>query len=821
MTAAAVDAPNRDRGGPLLFAVAIFTSAMLVFTVEPMVTKLVLPLLGGSAAVWNTAVVFFQAALLAGYGYAHLLQRIRSLRTQLIVHLVLLVCAAGVLPLHVTGLLGEPDSNHPILWLLGVLTLSIGAPFAVLSATAPLLQAWYARVRAGKADAANPYVLYAASNLGSFIALLAYPVLVEPLLTLKGQAMSWTVGYGLFFFLALALAAYSWGSRAGPAAAPLERSAPLSWRTRITWVLLAAAPSSLMLGVTQHLTTDIASVPFLWIIPLSLYLLTFVIAFSDRPALKFSTTVLLQAVFVSLCAWLLPFSTAYWVLLFVIHLGTFFFTALMCHQGLAARRPPADRLTEFYLLLSLGGVLGGAFNALLAPVIFDTVREYPLVLLLALFARPAPEATEKLMYADDASGLPGLRRIFRRLGLGAMAFLFGRRESPREGLAAFNRPDTLNAYFLLTCIVLALIPPGVYWMLNKDPELLRVFTWKMAADTSYVFFAIAGVLAFFLRKQRGLMIIGLSILTICAHAVSGRYQWIAGDRSFFGILRVATYTDPVLGEVHMLLHGTTLHGSEIVEGPHRCQPMLYYAKVTPLGQAMERVQFERPEGVTAGVVGLGTGSMAAYMRPQDRLTYFEIDPLVPRFSRNPALFNFVDQCNGGAPIDIVMGDARLSLAKQPPGKFDILIIDAFSSDAVPTHLLTEEALQIYLKALKPNGVVVLHLSNRNLEITKPAIAAAAELGAPALHQIYYEDENQPANVEASTEALILSPTQAGIDSFRPDPRWTAPPSPGEVRAWTDDYTNLAGSLWRDMSVRLDFYWRHFTGGDRSAAAGSD
>jgi predicted O-methyltransferase YrrM len=818
MSAAALDVHNRGRVGPLLFAVAIFTSAMLVFTVEPMVTKLVLPLLGGSAAVWNTAVVFFQAALLGGYAYAHLLQRIQSLRVQLMVHLVLLVIAAGVLPLHVTGLFGEPDTTRPILWLLGVLTLSIGAPFAVLSATAPLLQAWYARVRAGQPDAANPYALYAASNLGSFISLLAYPVLVEPLLTLKGQALGWTLGYGLFFVLAAMLAAYSWGTRAAPPPAPLERSAPIPWRTKLVWVLLAAAPSSLMLGVTQHLTTDIASVPFLWIIPLALYLLTFVIAFSEKPALKFSTTVLLQAVFVSLCAWLLPFSTAYWALLFVIHLGTFFFTALMCHQGLAARRPLPDRLTEFYLLLSLGGVVGGAFNALLAPVIFETVREYPLVLLLALFARPAPEPTDKLIYVDDASKLSGPRKPLRQLGLTLMSFLFGRRESPREGLAAYNRPNALNAYFLLTCIVLALMPPGIYWMLNKDPELLRGFSWKMAADTSYGFFAVAGVLAFFLRRQRALMIIALTVLTICAHAVSGRYNWIAGDRSFFGILRVATYTDPTLGEVHMLLHGTTLHGSEIVDGPRRCQPMLYYAKVTPLGQAMERVQFERPEGVTAGVVGLGTGSMAAYVRPQDRLTYFEIDPLVPEFSRNPQLFNFVDQCSSGAPINIVMGDARLSLAKEPAGKYDILIIDAFSSDAVPTHLLTVEALQIYLKALKPDGVVVLHLSNRNLEITKPAIAAAAALHAPALHQIYYEDENQPANVEASTEALMLSPTEAGIASFRPDPRWTPPPSTNGVRAWTDDYTNLAGSLWRDMAIRIDYYWRSMTGASRDTEA---
>ena len=763
MTDAVLPVSNRVKVAPPLFALAIFTSAALVFVVQPIVTKLVLPQLGGSAAVWNTAMVFFQAALLLGYGYAHLLQQVKSLRVQLCIHLALLLAAAFVLPLHITDAFGNPDGDTPILWLLGVLTLSIGAPFAVLSATAPLLQAWYARVRVGEPDAKNPYVLYAASNLGSFLALLAYPVVVEPLLRLQTQTFSWSMGYGIFFVLAAILAVYSWGVRTEPEAAPLERSEPIPWRSKIIWVLLAAAPSSLMLGVTQHLTTDVASAPFLWVIPLALYLLTFVIAFQDKPVIPFHMTLLLQAVFVTICAWMLPFSTAYWALLFLVHLGTFFFTALMCHQGLAARRPPPDRLTEFYLLLSLGGVLGGAFNALLAPVIFDTVREYPLVLLLALFARP--RATEK--------------------------------------------PAMTDWYCALTAVVLAIIPPGLFWLLNHQKELLEIISWKWATTASYSFFAIAGVLAFLARKQRNLMILALAVLTLSAHSIAGRYQWIAGDRSFFGILRVATYTDPTLGEVHMLLHGTTLHGAEIVSGTNRCVPMLYYAPVTPLGQAMLKVQNARPQGVVAGVVGLGTGSMAAYMRPQDKLTYFEIDPLVERFARNPQLFNFIEQCADGAPVNVVMGDARLSLADPaitPPQKYDILIIDAFSSDAVPTHLLTVEALQIYLKALKPDGVVVLHLSNRNLEITQPAIAAAAALGAPALHQIYYEDENQPANVEASTEALLLSPTPAGTILFDVDPRWETPRST-TVKPWTDDYTNLIGSLWRDLKTRLDFYFR--------------
>jgi len=752
MSDAAIPAPPPSvKVAPPLFALAIFTSAALVFVIQPMVTRLVLPQLGGSAAVWNTAMVFFQAALLAGYGYAHALQRVKSLRIQIAVHLALLLLAALFLPLRISDLLGEPDSTRPIVWLIGTLAVSIGAPFAVLCATAPLLQAWYARVRAGEEDAKNPYVLYAASNLGSFIALLAYPVLVEPLLALNAQTLSWSVGYGVFFVLAVTLGVTAWGARAAPEAAPLERSPAIPLREKAIWVLLAAAPSSLMLGVTQHLTTDVASAPFLWVVPLALYLLTFVIAFSARPAVPVRSTLLLQAAFISVCAWLLPFNTAYWAVLFLVHLGTFFLTALMCHQALAGRRPPPDRLTEFYLLLSLGGVLGGAFNALLAPVIFDTIREYPLVLLLAVLARPAMQG----------------------------------KRTARE------------TYFIVTSIVLALIPPLLFAALKAKPGLVEYVRYDTALQVSFVFFFASGMLAFAAHRARALFLAALTVLTVTAHSVAGRYDWVAGDRSFFGVLRIARYDEPTLGEVKMLLHGTTLHGAQVTNPPNNCVPMLYYAEVTPLGQAMRNVQRTRPSA-EVGVVGLGTGTMATYMRPGDRLTYYEIDPLVEAFARDPEKFSFL-KCSPN-PVKVVMGDARLSLAKEPAGKFDILIIDAFSSDAVPTHLLTVEALETYLRALKPDGVVVLHLSNRNLEITKPALAAAQAIGAPALHQLYYENPASLRNVEASTEAVVVSPTQAGLTLFELDGKW-AKKDPEGVRPWTDDYTNLIGALWRDLKVR--------------------
>ncbi|HYF21928.1 MAG TPA: fused MFS/spermidine synthase [Caulobacteraceae bacterium] len=759
MTDVAVPAAPRTPVAPILFAVAIFTSAALVFTVQPMIAKMILPKLGGSAAVWNTSMVFFQAALLAGYGYAHALQRVSSLRTQVAIHLGLLALAALFLPLHVSGALGDPRPDAPIAWLLGVLALSVGAPFAALSATAPLLQAWYARVRAGEPDAKNPYVLYAASNLGSFIALLAYPIVLEPLLRLHEQTLAWTIGYGLFAALVVGLAALAWSRREqGADAAPLERTAPVAWREKLIWVLLAAAPSSLMLGVTTHLATDVASAPFLWVAPLALYLLTFVVAFSDKPAIPLKLTLPIQAGLIAPCVVLLPFSTGNWGMIFALHLATFFFTALMCHQLLAGRRPPPDRLTEFYLLLSLGGVLGGAFNALLAPVIFDVVREYPLVLLLVLLARPWGQ----------------------------------------------GRIPTWTWYWVVTALVMALIPQGLFALMRAWPEWIRegalagVFTWAGIERASQWLLAAGAFCAFFLRKRALLMLGVLAMLTLSAHSVAGRYDWVDDARSFFGVLRVARYQDPTYGEIRMLLHGTTLHGAQIAAPENRCAPILYYASTTPLGQALITVQGRKP-AADIGVVGLGTGSIAAYKRMSDALTYYEIDPLVERFARDPRRFSYLDGCAKGSPVGVVLGDARLTLAREPAGKFDLLVVDAFSSDSVPTHLLTVEALKGYLRVLKPDGVVVLHLSNRNLEITTPAIATAKAAGAPVLHQVYFEQDRGSEMLEASTEALVIGKSRAALEPFLADGRWKIP-SPSRTRPWTDDYTNLIGALWRDLTA---------------------
>ena len=759
-TVYAAPAPSKDVITPILFAVAIFTSAALVFVVQPMVTKLVLPMLGGSPSVWNTSMVFFQAALLAGYAYAHALQRVRSLKSQLAVHLCLLLAAALFLPLKINGLLGDPDSATPVGWLLATLTLSVGAPFAVLSATAPLMQAWYARVRVGHADGQNPYVLYAASNLGSFLALLAYPVVIEPLMSLSGQRAGWSGGYAAFMLMVVALAFVVWRRRLDVTTEPppLAVSPPIAWRDKAVLVLLAAAPSSLMLGVTAHLSTDVASAPFLWVIPLALYLLTFVIAFQTRPWIPLSVTLLLAGAFGGICVVFTAFRSGAWPTMFVIHLATFFLLALMCHQRLAARRPAPDRLTEFYLLMSLGGVVGGAFTALLAPVIFDMVWEYPLVLVLVGFARPWS------------------RRPIRTWEV--FAFLLG----------------------LLICVV----PPALSSTFQHNWDLAwkfnRVVPWRMAELTQIILGGVA-IIAFFLRNRSYAYVALLAAMSLSAQTIARGYDWSFTERSFFGVMRVANRPDPRLGgDVHVLMHGTTLHGAQARAPAFACMPTLYYAPQTPIGQTMLAVR-QRAPGVNIGVVGQGSGAMAAYKRASDHLTFFEIDPMVDRLSRDPKWFTYIDGCaqtgGSGGPVRTVIGDARLTMAHEPAGAYDLLLIDAFSSDAVPTHLLTREAIAGYLKLLKPTGVVILHLSNRNLDITRPAEAAARALNAPHMHQIYVESENAPDMAEASTEALILSPTEAGLAQFRADPRWQSLPDP-QVRPWTDDYVNLFGALWRHI-----------------------
>ena len=732
-----------------LFAIAIFTSASLVFIVQPMVTKLLLPLMGGSPAVWNTAMVFFQSALLAGYLYAHLLQKISSLKAQVIAHLVILALAALFLPLQVSGLLGEADSTAPVSWLLGTLIISIGAPFAVLSATAPLLQAWFARLQAGTKIGKNPYVLYAASNLGSFLALLSYPVLIEPLASLSMQRNSWSLGYGVFVALVLLIGLLIWSRRqAVQVAQPLEKSAPIPIKRKLLLVFLAALPSSLMLGVTAHISTDVAAAPFLWVVPLALYLLTFVIAFQNRPLISLFYTLILHACAVVLVTALVGLTSGNWVMLFFTHLLAFFVTTLMCHQQMAARRPAPDRLTEFYLLMSLGGVLGGAFTALVAPVIFNAVLEYPIVLVLACLARtPDKSPWTKKQIALAVAG-----------------------------------------------ILLVISLPILFEIIRYNPEWRAIFTDQLPNRTAQIILLAAGICAFLIRNKVLVFTLIMAIGTASGLHVSRNFDWLLEDRSFFGVMRVSRTIDMDLGgDTHVMMHGTTLHGAQSRHPEVKCEPTLYYADSGPLGQAAILIQ-NRKDAAKMGIVGLGSGAMASYKRAGDTMTFFEIDPMVDRIARDPKWFTYISECADGE-IKTVIGDARLTLEKEAPGTYDYLLIDAFSSDAIPAHLLTREAIAGYLSLLSEDGVVVLHLSNRHMDITRPAMAAAEAQNAAFLHQMYYKISKNSGYGDASAEALVLARNEAALEDFRKDGRWQ-PWDSGGVKPWTDDYVDLFSALRR-------------------------
>jgi SAM-dependent methyltransferase len=526
----------------------------------------------------------------------------------------------------------------------------------------------------------------------------------------------------------------------GLTAAVVQDTPRVSWRERATWTALAAIPSSLMLGVTAYLATDVASAPFLWVAPLALYLLTFIVAFQTKPAIPPGVARFLQAGFVCACVAMLPFETSAFLAQIGVHLGAFFFTALVCHQALVARRPPPARLTEFYLCLSLGGVLGGGFNAFLAPVIFDNVVEYPLVLALACLARPW------------SYGQVGLLRW---------------------------------GVFIVGCAA-AVAAPIIANGVNGEA-------------TAQILLA-AAAFATFLNQSVLLLFFPLIVMLSVAASESADRADVTGTwRSFFGVLRETQTPVPGIGgQVRMLAHGTTMHGAQALNPIYACRPLTYYAPETPIGQVFVAARADKP-ALRIGAVGLGTGSVAAYVRPQDRLTFFEIDPLVVRIANDPKHFSYTTRCAQG-PVDFIVGDARLTLAQQPKDRFDVLLIDAFSSDAVPAHLLTVEAVKSYLERLKPDGVLILHLSNRNLDLAPAATAVVAAAGGKALHQTRGTTVGTPPLWESPVEAMIVAKTPDGIAPYLNDGRWETPAAT-TVRPWTDDYTNLPGALYARLKGR--------------------
>jgi hypothetical protein len=714
-----------------LFGATLLLGAFLLFWVQPLFTRMVLPMLGGSPAVWNTAMVFFQGALLAGYAYAHAIGRWLEPRRQMLVHLALLAAASLTLPIAVGEGWVPPTEGWPVLWLIALLGWSVGVPFIAVSATAPLLQRWFAT--SGHPAGGDPYFLYGASNTGSILALLGYPFLLEPARTLDEQSRLWALGFGALALLVVACGLTARRATAPDATAASEGSVGLGWRCRLRWLVLALVPSALLLAVTAHISTDLAAVPLLWVVPLSLYLLTFVIVFARRPALRHAWMVRAQPFLIIPLALLFTWNSVFWISV-PLHLATFFVSAMVCHGELARLRPVPERLTDFYLWMALGGMLGGLLAAVLAPLLFDSVLEYPLAIAAACLLRPAAEGRSRRLL-DPV--LP--------IAVMLLILLWGYRR-------ALGLPEIGGAAMLLVMVPAALL------------------LYATASRPLRFGLGIAGALAAVLLS-------------------AGQHEVLSRDRSFFGIYTVKH--DPA--GYHVLVHGTTVHGAQAVERHNRRAPLTYFHRAGPLGQMLAALDEGRIR--TVGAVGLGAGTVACYRRPGQRWIFFEIDPLVERIARDTRLFHYLADCAPDA--EVVLGDARIGLQGMPAARFDLLILDAFSSDAIPIHLLTREALRLYLDRLSERGVIALHVSNRNLDLAPIVADLAADAGVVALVQTHSPPaESQRAYRNTATwVAIARRPEDLG--DLAADSRWRRLEAGPDARPWRDDFADIVSALrWR-------------------------
>jgi len=729
----------RLRVAPALFAATLFASALLLFAVQPMFTKMVLPMLGGAPAVWSVAMVFFQAALLAGYAYAHLLARTLNAAQAALVHLGVLGVAALTLPIGIAHGFDAPPSTGIGLWLVGLFAASIGLPFAALAASAPLLQSWFAA--SGHTQARNPYVLYAASNLGSFAALLAYPLAFESLLTLRMQAWMWSVGFaGLALLIAAAAIVAARGGGATHRVAVVQGA---SWRNRAAWTALAAIPAGLVIAVTAYISTDIAAAPLLWVLPLALYLLTFVAVFRDKPWFAHGLVLKIVPFLVApLAITLLGGDREYWLATMALNLLALFALALACHGEIYARRPAPALLTEFYLWTSFGGVIGGIFAGLLAPHLFNYTYEYPILVTAALLVLPG---------AFGGSPREFLRRVSPAVLVVPLA------------IALYAAGFRIPGAFGLTLQVVLVMLAGLMLLQRRDPA-------RFAA------------------------------LAVCAFIITGLWQpglrLIEQTRSFFGVHRVV---ETIAGTHRILVHGNTIHGAErireadgtpVIGGP---EPLTYYYFGGPISEVTSAARAAAGGKLTnVAVVGLGAGSMACQRKDGETWTFFEIDPEVVRLARDPNMFRFLSACAPDAPV--VLGDARLTLAASPQ-RFDLIVLDAFSSDAIPTHLLTREALRGYLAHLAPRGMLLMHISNRHLELAKVVAAVGATEGLTTLLKTDRNQIDFMGELRAAAMVAVLARSEGDFGALLGAEGWERARA-GGVAAWTDDYSDIVGAMLR-------------------------
>jgi hypothetical protein len=750
------------------FAVTLFVSATLLFACQPMVARMIVPLLGGAPAVWILCSLCFQALVLAGYFYAHVVGSRLKVRTQVMLQLALIASAFFVLPIVVDEQLVQTlTAKSRSLGLLVVLLRSVGLPFFVLSTTSPLLQRWYAEL--GETD---PYHLYAASNAGSMLALLGYPFAVEPFLALKQQSRLLSVAFAGFAMLVVVCALTALRKKhppridATPAPAGVtmsedvavppgpesralvvEEPTPVSDRVpapsspareRLVWLVLAFAPSSLLLGATEFVTTDLASVPLLWVVPLALYLASFIVAFAKKQVVAPATASRVLAFLAAVVALSKVAGIHEPAALIVgLHLGLLFVASVVCHRALALRRPHHTRLTEFYLLLSVGGVLGGAFNGLVAPVVFDDLLEYPIAIALVLLARIAIERADRPLATWRRDALYGL-------GLAVVTF----------GLVKLGAVLGMSA------------KTSVLWMYVLP--VLAAFAWSRRPIRYAV--ALGGIL----------------VVSTISGGLTG--NTIHKERDFFGSLKVRR--DPT-GSFLLLVSGSTVHGAQSVDPAQRREPLTYYSRTGPAGDVLGG-----PAGPPrrVGVIGLGVGSLAAYARAGETWTFFELNPRVVDIAKS--YFTYLEGVAPGTNVAIEVGDARLRLREGGSARFDILVLDAFSSDAIPVHLMTREALAIYKRTMAPGGVLLAHISNRHVTLEPILAALANDAQMLAIGRNEADAPREKSDVErASSHWVCLSESLDALDAIvAKSPQWRRLPPPANQKVWTDDFANVLAAM---------------------------
>jgi SAM-dependent methyltransferase len=737
------------------FVITILTGSFLLFLVQPMVARMALPKLGGAPAVWNSAMLVYQALLLAGYAYAHRLAK-EAPKRQAMVHLGVLLLAAIWLPIGLATI-SIPADGSPIFWVPWLLVASIGPLFFAVAAQAPLMQRWFGLA----GNKGEPYALYAASNIGSFTGLIAYPLLVEPLMPIQEQTWLWSALYAFLFLLVATCAFKIWRSRddgAKVVAEDVEVRSDINWRTRAYWITLAAVPSGLMLSTTAHLTTDLMAMPLLWVIPLGLYLLSFSVAFADNRLMANILTRIAPSIVLLAAATAFAFFGNAVVYSLITTVLLLFTVAVSLHAEMYRTRPDASQLTEFYLMMSVGGVVGGLFCAIAAPLLFDWTWEHPLLIFGAALL------------------LPQIR-----------LFNFGNNQNIDE-----RGPKQATVMLGIIALAVGLIsgimdPIGSGWSkIAMTAIMIAVGIFAIGNRLAYAL-VVAGIMA-----ANG----GFHNLQISAENV----RW----RSYFGIYTVNTDST---GTFRWLMHGTTLHGLQNLKEP--TLPISYYSKNSGVGLAFAKAEELYGKAAAIGVVGLGSGTLACYAKPGQNWHFFEIDPLMVDIATKKKIFSFVDRCTPNAPIHL--GDARLTLAEQPAASLDMLAIDAFSSDSIPLHLLTKEAFDVYRRVLKPNGLLIVHISNRHVDL-KPVLAAEAKAGAWVMAQ---RNDNPPEkaaeNGQRGSKWIAMSSDPAMLAkltgplataqslTYAPN-EWLPLPASDKATRWTDNYASVLPhlSIWENV-----------------------